>query len=113
MIEGGAGVNRGSVGATVAGPVGRAVLKAALGQPTPKPVTPTYSNPSYQNAPSYQPTPTYTATVTPNYQGNGNGGNGNGGTGNGTGTAGNGNGNSGNGNTTGNGGTNTEGGDEE
>ncbi len=92
MIEDGAGVNRGSVGATIAGPVGRAVLKAALGQPTPKSVTP-----SYPRSPNYQPTATatYSTTVTQNNQGN-NQGNG------GTGTTG-----------SGNGGTNTEGDDGE
>lgn len=92
MIEDGAGVNHGSVGATIAGPVGRAVLKAALGQPTPKSVTP-----SYQRSFNYQPTATatYSTTVTQNNQGN-NQGNG------GTGTTG-----------SGNGGTNTEGDDGE
>lgn len=118
MIEGGGGVNRGSVGATVAGPVGRAVLKASLGEPTPKPEAPT------NNAPNNQPYTPYT-TVTPydqgynqwNNQGNGNvAGTGNGTTGNGGagGNAGTGNGGAGNnGGAANNGGADTEGGDGE
>lgn len=55
MIESGPGVNRGSVGATVAAPVGRAVLKAAIRKPSRKKTTPTST---YQQSPTYQYQPT-------------------------------------------------------
>ena len=66
MVEGGPGVGLGSVGATVAGPIGRAVLKASIGESTPQVSTPTYQTyPTYQTTPTYQ-SPTYSApAVTP------------------------------------------------